>query len=168
MNKNPILVVPDFTNGVYKVATLKDETKAQDNKEDCENTELRDCNWALSGNKIRNESGTFDAYVCVPKFTPGFDLTSGNESEDICNVAEQTCTVKFEKGGINALTGTGEWHCKENCECCSNSDGDYTGCSGEKQGYHEAFCEALGDCGTKKNYIGVEGWNSKNPMIIKP
>ncbi len=149
-------------------ANLWRDCIGQNNSEDCENTELRDCQWINSGNKIRNDSGTFDSYVCVPKLTPGFDFWNAEgEADGICSAVETTCVAKFEKKGWDAISGGGNWKCVENCECCVDDD-THEGCTGDKGGkvtYHKEFCESLGDCGLKKNYIGVKGWNYDEPLI---
>jgi len=150
-------------------ANLWRDCIAQPSKEDCEDKELRDCIWARTGNKYENKS---DVWVCLPEFPPGLEFWGGEEdteAEKICKVAEQTCEVTFEKKGWDALTKQGEWKCIQNCECCINDpDGDGTddhkGCTGEKWSFHEAFCEALGDCGSKVNYENLEGKNSNEEL----
>ena len=102
-------------------------------KKDCENIDKRDCTWIGSENR------------CVPKYAPGFDLTQVNatEANSFCTLATTTCTVKREKD----LLG------KEKI-----IEGEY--CLGATwENNQQALCNTLGDCGVKKNYLGITGFN---------
>lgn len=138
---------------------------AQDNPKDCLNYDQRDCKWIKNGNT--NSSGGED-YSCVPTNPPGFQFW-GQEEETIettCGFGSYECTAKFEKRWFDSVTGKGEWKCVENCWCCYNDD-QHTGCENDWDEDRMNYCEALGDCGAKPNYIGKAGYNSdENPITI--
>ena len=168
----------------------------QDNKNDCENTDKRDCKW-LEGQSIladgkgkslvvnsegRLVPGKGDNFAsCVPKYAPGFDfwvpkdersrediirsLQGGGEAEELCIIASQNCVVK-----VKNPIGPGGWKCEENCECIGLEEGDKVdgGVRRVTEWVNERrnLCVAIGDCGNKKNYIGVQGYQAKNAVTI--
>ncbi|MBR9701651.1 hypothetical protein GOV13_01890 [Candidatus Pacearchaeota archaeon] len=80
----------------------------------------------------------FQFDVCVGEYPRGFDLTGGGNSEKICGMASQTCSVMYEKNIV------GSWRCKKNCAC-------------EGGGFAPQMndlCISLGDCGSYVNYVG--------------
>ncbi len=86
----------------------------------------------------------FSFSVCVPNYPPGFDLSgesnvgSDKVAEEICNMADNKCTVVYVKDW------KGSWDCKVNCNC---EKPVFTNQMNE-------FCSSLGDCG---GYVNVEG-----------
>ncbi len=102
---------------------------AQDEEKDCENIDRRDCKWKEG--------------KCVPLYAPGFNFweTEG-DAESLCSMASTTCIVKYEK----KLTGSKK--CVENCECL--------GAGWEKD--MNNICNSIGDCGSKQNYLGFQGY----------
>ena len=66
----------------------------------------------------------------------------------------------------------GGWECKENCECIGLQEGDKIygneGRAGLARWLSERnnLCISLGDCGSKENYIGTEGYQAKDPVTI--
>ena len=100
---------------------------------------------------------------CTSKYPRGFDLTEDSENEEsakqICALANQECTVIYEKklgfgvGGSaaqSAATGS-DWVCVFNCDC-------------EEEKFAEQMndlCISLGDCGSYINYKG-EGTDNIN------
>lgn len=128
-------------------------------KDDCENTDKRDCIWKAGISLQRgvsggNASGTTatgeeapiqeEIGTCVPKNTPGLKFWEGNEVKGICAQGNAACIVSFEKG----LFG-GE-KCKGNCTCLDDS--------WIKQ--REEICVSLGDCGPKVNWLGQKGYKA--------
>lgn len=111
---------------------------AQTDKQDCENTDRRDCFWR-EGATLGN---TTISGVCLPKVSPGLNFWTGEESKTVCGVGNKICVVKFEKGLL------GGEQCVENCECLE---------PGWESKYGEV-CAALGDCGAKVNYVGKTGF----------
>jgi hypothetical protein len=118
---------------------------AQNESKDCENEDARDCTWL----KLKN-----DKEVCVPTYTPGFQFWSDSNSstsnsssttstESSCSLATANCTVKY----TSKLFGSKK--CVENCWCLD----------GGINKTMESLCTSLGDCGVKKNYLGVYGFN---------
>ncbi|MBI1973041.1 hypothetical protein HYS50_03480 [Candidatus Woesearchaeota archaeon] len=106
---------------------------AQDNKEDCENTDQRDCIWKQGIILGRSLAGT-----CFPDFTPGLKFWE-EDSAAICAQGNRQCVVKFEKDAF------GSKKCVDNCECLEQS----------WLSESNLACSLIGDCGSKKNYIGV-------------
>lgn len=111
---------------------------AQTEKEDCENSDRRDCLWK-PGVRLGNE--TING-VCIPKNTPGFNFWNSEETRTVCAQGNKACVVTFEKG----LFG-GE-KCVDNCECL-------------EEGWEKTYanlCSSIGDCGPKTNWQGKEGF----------
>ncbi len=125
-----------FSQSACRVNRWQDCT-AQSEKDDCENTDRRDCIW-----KPGIEFGNSSSGACIPKNTPGLKFWEGEEAKNICAQGNYACVVKFEKG----LFG-GE-KCVDNCECLKEG--------WEKQ--RKDVCLALGDCGPKINWQGEEGY----------
>jgi len=157
---------------------------AQTDEKDCTNTDKRDCLWVNSGNlkpleelqkdldiddikeffeKLDNNLvlDKYYQYVCVPLYSPGFDFwNSEGESEEMCSIASTECTAVFEK----SVTG-GKWDCKQNCHCCVNDD-EHKGCTGSEWPENkDELCQALGDCGKKRNFQGVKGFEFEDPSF---
>ncbi|MCX6749708.1 MAG: hypothetical protein NTW17_03120 [Candidatus Pacearchaeota archaeon] len=165
-------------------ANLWRDCVLQENKEDCENTDKRDCTW-LEGQSILNDEegkmltldeegnlvqgGGGKSASCIPKYAPGFDFWNNeSEAETLCAVASQNCIVKFEKALL------GDWKCKENCECIGLKEGvksakGTTAALAQVSGWidnRNKMCIALGDCGKKTNYAGKIGYQSKDAVDI--
>ena len=90
----------------------------------------------------------FKFNVCVPKYPPGFDLSStsglnplfsGTSASQVCSLASQTCIVTYVKGC------PGGWKCKDNCDCM---DEEFTLKMNN-------LCVSLGDCGAYTNIAGT-------------
>ncbi len=157
---------------------------AQEDEDDCLNTDKRDCEWIYSGIKKYNEDSEEleNVNVCVPKYAPGFDfwdISEDSDSEEMCAIASSECVAKFERkldwDDVKDLVGDPDteytWYCKENCHCCTNGkdeDGNtYKDCTGENYvEYKKNFCTALGDCGPKRNYVGQKGFNFDDDNLI--
>lgn len=127
-----------FTQAACRVNRWQDCT-AQNDSADCLNTDQRDCLWhpGLSG----GNGSTYNA--CLPKNTPGLNFWSGSVAQSVCAQASTTCTVGYEKG----LFDSGYGKCKQNCDC-------------ETQSWLNdriMVCNALGDCGSKTNWVGAAG-----------
>ena len=122
--------------------------------------------------QITNSSGA----SCLPRYPPGFDFwlpteESVGKAEELCAIANENCVVKFERGALGGLTG-GDYSCKENCECFGLKNGDKFNDATEKSAQNSPWakqrnnmCIALGDCGSKKNYIGAQGYHNVTDLI---
>ena len=124
---------------------------AQEKKLDCENEDKRDCSWILNDKPKDEDDGK-----CTPKFAPGFDFWQASsegvsDAESLCAVADNKCTVVFEKGLL------GGWECKQNCECLTD----------KWKEDQSRMCVALGDCGVSTNYIGQKGYYTIKDLITK-
>jgi len=119
---------------------------AQTEKQDCENTDRRDCFWkegVTLGNATINGA-------CLPRVGPGLAFWNSEESKVVCGAGNKLCVVKFEKG----LFG-GE-KCISNCECLE---------PGWEKDYGEV-CSAMGDCGSSLNYVGKKGFREGLKILI--
>jgi hypothetical protein len=124
----------EFSQAACRVNRWQDCT-AQTEQEDCENTDRRDCIWRESYE---------DMPSCIPLNSPGLQFWNGEETKEVCAQANYQCKVVFEK----RLFGSGDGKCISGCDCITE---DW-----KKQRIE--FCEALGDCGAKTNWIGVKGY----------
>ena len=110
------------------------------------------CSWFDSP---RNWEG-FGNNTCVPKTSPGFDISSFIQNEQapqspgsgvgravgdaaVCNAGSYFCQVKMKKSGLFGGGG-----CKGNCECTKE----------EWRNKMNDRCNALGDCGASVNVAG--------------
>jgi len=137
--------VNNFKAAACKVNAWQD-CVAQEKEDDCKDIEQRDCQWINSGkddteDKDNDRDKGEAIYVCVPKYAPGFNFWEAGDAQALCDIASEKCLVTYEKG----IGGT--WEAKENKECTEQSWRD------EKT----RFCQSLGDCGNKFNYIGENG-----------
>ncbi len=85
-----------------------------------------------------NAADNFKFDLCVPKYSPGFDLKKNSEGGELsCAFGNQKCTVVFVKE-------IGGWEPKVNEGCL-------------KEGFAQQMndlCMSLGDCGASVNYEG--------------
>ncbi len=142
--------VGDFAQAACTVNRWQD-CVAQTNKEDCENTDRRDCLWK-QGAKLFIENGATEG-SCLPKNTPGLKFWESGEAQSVCSQGNAQCFVTFEKDLF------GSEKCEKNCECL--------GGSWEKE--RKEICMSLGDCGPNINWVGDEGYKtSYNVTVGKP
>lgn len=130
----------------------------QDNRKDCENEDRRDCVWVSSSWKPKEgdipgiiktddpEDKNAMWGACVPKYQPGFNFWEEGSAEEICNTASMKCNVVFEEGLISGK------ECIQNCECLTK----------EWEDDMNKICTSMGDCGSKRNYIGVKGYHDED------
>ncbi len=126
----------ELDDGIYRVAACRvnrwQNCFLQKNKDDCENSDKRDCRWVEAIKPLA--SG-----VCVPKTPPGFDFwNEEGDAKDVCSQASVTCTVIWERDVF------GDKKCKDNCECREES----------WLKKMNSICTSLGDCGGYINYQG--------------
>lgn len=146
----------DFKTANCKV-NLWQSCTSQNNSDDCEDINARDCAWKtwngyyFTDSGLKNDGGSGTTGMCVPKYPPGFNRDTSNNviGGEVCGQASSVCYVKYEKA-----VG-GEWKCTDNCSCLDSS----------WQSGLNSICTQIGDCGTKKNYIGSFGY--KYSDIIK-
>ncbi len=132
--------VGDFAQAACRVNRWQD-CVAQVDKDDCENTDRRDCVWQDGAVNVavvnRSQKG-----ICLPLNTPGIKFWEGEEAQSICAQGNAQCVVSFEKGLF------GDEECVSNCDCLTDK--------WEKQ--HADICVAFGDCGPKINWQGDKGY----------
>ncbi len=121
----------------------------QKEKDDCENTDRRDCYWVegvqFTQSKEGNtgESGGVSGLelgggACVPNYPPGFQFWQEGEAEGICKTASAQCIVEYEKGLFGSKKPV------ENEECLEKE-------WAEKM---NLVCSSMGDCGGYVNWLG--------------
>ncbi len=133
----------------------------QKNKDDCINTDKRDCYWqkgvsAVEGATVQTNTGAIRTNTqttsqgsiagfklggegsCLPTIPPGSKFWEGSDSATMCSIANSYCEVVYEKGLI------GGKKCIKNCECLS---------SNWASSINNA-CTSLGDCGAYVNVVG--------------
>jgi len=141
----------------------------QNKSSDCLNTDQRDCQWlpvltngkvdskgllqqglssinsvaggllgGLIGSKTKDNENADGNWRCVPTIAPGLQFWDATAS-DQCNLASQSCLVKYEK----KLVGKSR-KCVENCDCLDSL----------KETEFNLMCTNYGDCGNDKNYVG--------------
>ena len=163
----------------------------QDNKEDCENTQKRDCGWVVGqtlgllhydedenplvvneeGELVprENEDDERKGAVCVPKYPIGlwFWDTNKTQQHQEQKGAGDICMVASEVCRVKvekALLGSAK--CIENCHCLGLEAGDVieeSTLNNEWVSTRNQLCVSIGDCGASENYIGKQGyWEEKD------
>lgn len=150
------------------------------NSKDCNNNQVVDCKWLGNGyfftseglgNKTeRDELKTNTAVpsgTCIPLYAPGFvrnvESTSQNGA-DTCKVSTANCVVQYDFSLLDLVLGLKDKLkagtltlaekkklCKKNCQCL-----EY----GVEENWYSTvngICSSLGDCGMKKNVLGISG-----------
>lgn len=109
-------------------------------QKDCENSDKRDCKWI---------GGEENSTQCIPLYSPGFNFWEADgDGESICAQANTQCVVKYEENPGLFGIGAEDKKCIENCHCLKES----------WKTEMNKICSSLGDCGSKQNYIGVDGY----------
>lgn len=161
----------DSNEKIYYEANCKPniwrDCTAQKNSEDCNNIELRDCEWIeyrryyFNATKLLLEkdnrdcdedsdcnsnlcvSGKCVTGTCVPKYGSGF-VREGNPSvieAESCVQANSQCVVTTERNIFGSVTDRENGYCKEK----------------EYALEMMKICNSLGDCGNEKNVVGNVG-----------
>jgi len=153
---------------------------SQTNKAECEDAEARNCKW-IDGPKpfgmVRNSKGTSlmkdedgdKTYgACVPKYAPASQFWNNPDTTDdddayiaanqMCSYASYTCVAEYKKG----ITTGWDYELRGDVTCF-NKDGTKIVQSWIND--MEKICTSLGDCGVKKNFIGLIGYQNKSNII---
>ena len=140
------------------------------NKADCEDSEKGDCKWVLGAilNNTLTSTTTADG-ACVPLYAPGLNFWNDTtkEAETACFTASQACVVKFSRTKLDAAQGNA-WKCTENCQCLglqyhgSIKDAKLDNPWSKQQ---MGLCLALGDCGSKTNYVQTKGYLNESDIV---
>ncbi len=144
----------ETSSGIFQEAACRvnrwQDCIKQTEKDDCENTDKRDCFWIEGVHFIRTEEGNTGQQggvtglaeggegACLPNYPPGLKFWEEGDAEGICSLANAQCIVKYKKGLF------GSKKCIENCECLEES-------WAEKM---NKICTSLGDCGGYVNWQG--------------
>ncbi|HJX51090.1 MAG TPA: hypothetical protein VJ438_06530 [Candidatus Nanoarchaeia archaeon] len=138
--------IEDYRVGACRVNRWQDCLE-QETKLDCENSDKRDCIWFKYSDFVEG---------CAPKYAPGFEFWKEGQ-EEICDKGNVQCTMKYEEGLLWESIDEGD--CEENCECSTLDWGKQI----------NNVCGYLGDCGSKKNYLGYKGfYNITEDLHIIP
>ena len=153
------------SNEGYKTAACRmnmwQDCVVQENKKDCEDAQDRDCQWLVDESIVRDKNGRLLNYdknkeelfsgsgldrgemaACVPLYAPGFEFWTEGEADDRCEIANEICKVKWERGLID------DWDPTINSGCLHS----------DWEGQRNNLCVAIGDCGSSLNYIEEEGY----------
>lgn len=124
----------DSINGFRTAACIVNKWQdcySIDDEDDCEDQDLRDCEWVATMTKA-TQLGT-----CVPKYAPGFDhWNSEGDGEDICDLVDTTCTITCEKN-------QGDTDCESDLFCNLGDSNDVNPIWSDGM---DKICSALGDC----------------------
>jgi len=152
-----------FTEAACRINRWQD-CVAQDNKDDCLNTDKRDCYWqdgvtavqasaastttgggvGSNSQQTQTNSGASIAGfklgggACLPTVPPGLKFWDNGDASNICSIGNSFCEVTYEKGLLSGKK------CTKNCECLNNN---------WPANINNA-CNALGDCGAYVNIAG--------------
>jgi hypothetical protein len=177
------ICVEGQVNGVQSGACVTNRWRdcyAQNNKADCLNTDQRDCQWIVGVSILKDSTGApliYDSTTeklvpsagntgigasCVPKYTPGFDLSSNSTSSDatqICSLANTNCFVTFQTTVLGS-----NWQPEGNVTCLNYVNGQVVPVQSWLDNYKN-ICMALGDCGVSENYVGGPGYYTQNDLF---
>lgn len=144
----------DFSQAACRVNRWQD-CIAQNAKDDCKNTDRRDCLW-IGGIKLQLKAeenvpvSPGENGACVPLDTPGIKFWDSEEAKSICSLGNAQCVVTYEKDLF------GKEKCVSGCECLGDGWAKERG----------ELCSALGDCGPKINWLGVSGYKDGYKVTI--
>lgn len=185
--------VNGFSSAACRVNRWQD-CYSQTNEKDCTNGDKRDCQWLEGASILLDEDGdslavdeegqSIDA-SCVPEYAPGFNFwEDGGDASDMCAMANTQCVVYYEASiGDLARGERGEVvedpdcydlcreeggdrdECKEDCKAkCVEEDGKW---NEEWKDQMVEICNSLGDCGSKDNYVGDEGYYNEDNSFVR-
>lgn len=137
-----------------------EDCSAQNKKDDCENSDKRDCAWLTGSDfKFLNNDAlklNKDANgVCVPKYAPGLDRDGSGDATSQCDLGTRTCLVTYKKKSGVLGVGETDWEIDNGGECLN----------GEWAEENNFVCSSLGDCGSTINYVDVQGYNEINDLV---
>ena len=142
------------------VVNLWEDCLLQKRKNDCENSDMRDCKWipvsvgqgdaiggivdsvkeGISGLFLNVHNDKRDQGACVPDVAPGLEFWEDGATSQ-CDLVSSSCVITYEKKLI------GKKECVENCFCDIEANP-----SAALQALN--ICSSIGDCGPGPNYIG--------------
>jgi hypothetical protein len=181
----------------------------QATESDCLNADLRDCEWIEgftllnkqyeqdSSLRMQDELGNEINASCVPKYSPAFKFwedQGGEDAENICSLASDSCIVKYEFGILRNRENFDESivddpksrkeFCAENCQCLEGYEYKDTNVPSRRRFeedhinsepwlvnnkdwkfLHDNVCFSLGDCGYSVNAWAVPGLNTEEDSI---
>lgn len=136
----------------------------QNNSDDCDSSEVsskRDCKWidgyyfyynseSATWAGIQESNSTSPEGMCVPLYAPG--MAFWNEG-GYCGLGNAVCAVKYERGLWGKWTNKA-WKPVENEECLETA----------WEAKMNSLCTSIGDCGSKVNYVGEQGYKNKDTV----
>jgi hypothetical protein len=159
--RQEVCVETELTDEGFKYAVCRkhmwEDCFLQITKADCIDIEQRDCQWMNTGYYF-SENGLLETNasledpegICVPLYSPGFDIKSSESTkngQDVCPLAKSTCVVTYDVGilksdkikDISSLPDNEKIiYCTENCHCI--------------KGYTKTYAETLKDLTSFKKY----------------
>lgn len=122
--------------GDFKAAACRanqwQDCYSQEDKKECENSDVRDCKWVEGYSILKNGTAGYSTPdkqekkdSCVPRYAPGFDFwgnatadseTVATDGESICSLANDVCMIEYYAGtfegalssALGSLGGGGE------------------------------------------------------------
>jgi hypothetical protein len=157
-------------------ANIWQDCIAQDNERDCLNIDRRDCQWLNSGTpkedvdweefnddmkkgSATNKPEEYYLYACVPKYSPGFNFWEVGDAENICALANYNGIVTYKEGFLGSLDAK--------MDDCDSETGNCFLITEQWINTKNDFCSALGDCGSKLNYLEFEGYHNESSYVRK-
>ena len=117
---------------------------------------------------MKDEDGDKTYGACVPKYAPASQFWNNPDTTDdddayiaanqMCSYASYTCVAEYKKG----ITTGWDYELRGDVTCF-NKDGTKIVQSWIND--MEKICTSLGDCGVKKNFIGLIGYQNKSNII---
>jgi len=153
-NKMKVQGGADYSTAICRTNAWRD-CVYQTSKEDCEDTEARDCTWQTTVPTGLVNFNTTDG-ICTPSYPPGF-LSTDQAASGICALGNAKVDMTYKKG----LTTGYAWECTDNCFAMEQPWAlDVNN-----------VCTSLGDCGAYFNYVGEysgDGYSwKKNAETLK-
>ena len=160
--RNQVCLQNITSNGYYSAAFVANRWQDcyyQNNSQDCLDTNSRDCVWLTGLSISKSDNGVpTGSNACVPKFSPGFDPSSGENST--CNLASLACYTQFTKNGWQQIFG-GQSSGSSSSDCLDSNENLNQNWANSVAN----FGSAIGDCGLGINYIGTNGANTQNSVF---
>ena len=133
----------------------------QERRDDCVNSDVRDCRWipvgtdagdvtagaveqvteGITGLFLNVHDSRRDQGACVPDVAPGLEFW-GESASSQCDLVSSSCVVTYEKGLLDS-----ERECVDNCFCDVEAN---PGTAIQAL----TICSSIGDCGAGSNYLG--------------
>ncbi len=154
----------------------------QNNSKDCENRDARDCKWMETGYSFTQDKGLINKTeteerkndnsvpngICIPLYQPGFDTASTdiNQNGGVCSIADSYCVVTYKVGLIDSGKSISSFTLEQKKKLCKDGGKNCQCLEDDWKTKMNSMCIAIGDCGTKNNFIGKAG-EARDVILIE-